>query len=836
MLRFCIVLLLIASSLGLFSQNIVRNLSDESWNFVFNRDSRVYPAKIPGFVHLDLMRNNLISDPFYAANEKTVDWVDQSYFTYTVVFQVSNHEMKSDYIELVFDGIDTYAHVFLNDSEILQSDNMFIQHRINVKNLLRKGENRIQIHFSPASLINLELEKNDLISKPDGHRIFSRKAQYMFGWDWGPKLISAGVWKDVNLIFWNKAQISELTVNQISISDKEAQLEIQAYFNAESYKNLKVKIEIIDPDSICNQFLISEFDDSLLIIKRLIRNPKLWWTHDLGKQNLYKIKMSLFDGNDFLEKKEINIGLRTIELIQSSDSLGRSFYFVLNGKPIFSRGVNLIPFHHFPSEVANTDYAFYLDKVVEANMNMVRVWGGGIYESDAFYNKCDEKGILVWQDFMFAGAMYPSDSQFVQSVSLEVSQQVKRLRHHASLALWCGNNEISEAWHNWGWQKQFGYSTEDSLKLISDYQFLFEKVIPNILQKLDPQRYYHPSSPTTGWGRTESYRQGDVHYWGVWWGLETLEMYQKKVGRFVSEFGFQGMPAKPSFDKFIPKNEMFMGSSSVMSHQKHPTGYQTISTYLKRDFYVDSTDFEQQIYLSQLLQARALKIAIESQRATKPYCMGSLIWQLNDCWPVTSWSLIDFYKIPKAAYFQVKRSFSAILPVILDSDSILILKIVSDLPQNQFITAEYGFYNFNGKPLFIDSFSLDLPMFSADKYLTINKSNVILNFNSIEKYFFYLKILVGDSLVAEQFHFFQKPNEMNLQKPIVNFKIIDNQYVEVFSSNIIVKNLQLETEGVYFEDNFFDLFPKQSRRIKYQTLEGKLLDVSAIKWKSFYTN
>ncbi|MFN3940327.1 MAG: glycoside hydrolase family 2 protein, partial [Chitinophagales bacterium] len=296
-------------------------------------------------------------------------------------------------------------------------------------------------------------------------------------------------------------------------------------------------------------------------------------------------------------------------------------------------------------------------EVKNANMNMLRIWGGGIYEKDVFYNLCDSLGILVWQDFMFACAMYPGDSAFLSNVKKEITYQVKRLRNHPSIALWCGNNEIDEAWHNWGWQSQYHYNTTEQKEIWSWYENVFHHLIPEVLSQTDTSRNYWPSSPSIGWGHKESLTSGDVHYWGVWWGNQSFEYYNQKVGRFMSEYGFQGMPSYRSFKNFTPLPELRYNSPTLKTHQKHPVGYETIFTYMQREYPV-SDNLASSIYLSQLLQARGISIAMEAHRRNRPYCMGSLYWQMNDCWPVTSWSAIDYYGNRKALYYASKKTFA----------------------------------------------------------------------------------------------------------------------------------------------------------------------------------
>ena len=346
-------------------------------------------------------------------------------------------------------------------------------------------------------------------------------------------------------------------------------------------------------------------------------NPKLWNCRGLGKPFLYHAEIELSCRYKLLEKREIAFGVRDIKLVQQPDDKGSSFYFQVNNKPVFIKGANLIPQHSFLPEVKTADYDRIFDAVNENNMNMLRVWGGGAYETDSFYQRCDEQGILVWQDLMFAGGMYPGDTGFLKNVSDEISDQVARLRNHPSIALWCGNNEIEEGWNNWGWQKQYGYSAKDSAAIYANYKKLFLNNIPDQLNRLDAGRVYYPSSPAHGWGRKESLTSGDLHYWGVWWGLEPFEKYNDKVGRFVSEYGFQSFPAGESYSRFLSKESMNLNAAAFKNHQKHPTGFETISKYMEREYLVPSR-FKDYAYVTQLLQASAMTTAIGAYRRNKP--------------------------------------------------------------------------------------------------------------------------------------------------------------------------------------------------------------------------
>lgn len=538
------------------------------WQFREEGSSKWNAATVPGEVHTDLLNNKLIPDPYYRDNEEKLQWIEKKNWEYKTSLVITPAILKQKHAELVFDGLDTYATVYLNGKLVLKADNMFRQWRADVKSILHSGNNQLRIVFQSAQNVVDSLAKKDLpYVIPDNPRAYVRKAQYHFGWDWGPKLTTCGVWKEVRLEAYNE-------------------------------------------------------------------KPK---------------------------EKEY-VPTRKIELVQQPDSLGKSFYFKIDGKPVYMKGANYIPSDALLSRVTKKEYEKVIKMAKDANMNMLRIWGGGVYEDDYFYDLCDQYGINVWQDFMFAGAMVPGDKAFFDNVKEEVKYQVKRLRHHKSIVLWCGNNEIDEAFKNWGWQKSMKMSKQDSSRLWKDYVRLFQDSIPKWVKEVDPTRPYVSSSPLFGWGREKSITEGDSHYWGTWWGLEDIEVVQKKTGRFVSEYGMQAMPNYSTTKKITLEEDRHLYSDVLKAHQKAGNGFTKLNSYLHR-YFKDTTNVKtwsvkDYTYLTQCLQHYSFKNIIGVHRSKEPYNMGTLLWQLNDCWPVASWSITDYYnRQPKAAWYAVKEAY-----------------------------------------------------------------------------------------------------------------------------------------------------------------------------------
>ena len=552
------------------AQTIIIN----NWQFRQAGKGTWLSASVPGSVHTDLLRHKKIAHPFFASNEAKSYWIDSSDWEYKTHFHISPQQLKQKNVTLIFEGLDTYADVYLNNKKIMSANNMFRRWIVNIKPYWKAGRNELSIYFHSPIAVTRSMAKAALpIVLPDDARVYARKAQYQFGWDWGPQLAGMGIWK-------------------------------------------KAWLQVGEPKNT-NQ-------------NQVVLSPK-------------------------------NNG---VKLVQQADSIGTSFYFTQNGKPIYAKGVNWIPTQVFPANASAMDYRYLLSMAKDAGMNMIRVWGGGYYEDDEFYRLCDSLGLMVWQDFMFACRMYPGDPDFFASVKAEVKDNIERLSKYQCIVLWCGNNEIDEAWHHWGWQKQFNLHGADSAKVWNDYVRLFRDSLKIWSQQYDPaQRPYISTSPLYGWGNPRSYKNADSHYWGLWWGLEGWEKFKTHTGRFVSEWGMQAMPHYSTVQKYVPAGERFLYSPSVAAHQKASEGFKKLNHYIHKYFFdtsrLNSLSLEQYTYLSQCMQYYIIKNSIATQMQQQPANMGTLIWQLNDCWPVTSWSLIDFYGHPKGGYYAAKKCFTA---------------------------------------------------------------------------------------------------------------------------------------------------------------------------------
>ena len=782
---------------------ITQELHD-NWQFKKVNDSIWNSATIPGNIHADLLDNKLIEHPFISDNENKLQWVSETDWEYKTTFQVDEKTLQKKNIELNLEGLDTYASVFLNDSLILQTNNAFRHFSIDVKAML-KAENELKIVFEPTS-VSEEKEKNKLsYTLPEGNRIFTRKAQFQYGWDWGPKLNTSGIWKSVKLNAWNDFKINDIYIDQVSLTDSIAELFLGINYKTLIDDRLTYNLYINDK-LVTTQYFDTYFQSAALPFQ--IKKPKKWWPHNLGEPYLYDIKCVVKNGSQILDSISVKKGLRTIRLITENDSLGESFYFKVNDVPVYVKGANYIPQNSMQNQVTNAHYKKLLDDVVEANMNMLRVWGGGIYENDIFYDLCDEKGILVWQDFMFACAMYPGDETFLNNVKIEAEQQVKRLRNYASIALWCGNNESSEGWHRWGWQAN--KSDEEKEEIWNNYLKVFNSILPNAVEQFSKTDYWE-SSPKYGRGNPKYKFEGDAHDWWIWHDAYPFEHLEENVPRFMSEFGFQSFPSYEAIKYINQTDSIDISSDGFKNHQKHVRGFQLIDEYMQRDFPVPNKA-DDYVYVSQLLQAYGITKGIEAQRRAKPYNMGTLYWQLNDCWPVVSWSSIDFFGNWKALHYKAKRSFEDVLVSSKIEDKILKMHVVNDNLKSYSGEFYLQVLDFKGNEIWKDSKVIQVEENSSDVKYELDLNSVSFNKNEV--------VVVSTYNDKKTYHYLVKPKDLNLhQSPIQrNISKIKNGFQIEISSETFQKDVFLycNDEG-HFSDNYFDLLPNEVKTIVFQT-------------------
>ena len=803
------LLLLLVLILPFFGSGQIKTVSlNQGWSFC-DLDSNVYfSATVPGSVVTDLVKLNKIPNPFIGANESKVQWIADKSWCYRKSFTVDKVDFaKFKCAELVFEGIDTYVSVYLNDSLIYQADNMFVPHKIKVKKWLKIGKNELKVVFPPLLTILKSKAKQLSYTLPENERVFARKAQFHFGWDWAPKILSLGLFKPVYLNFWNTIKVNKpIVITSLNNGLGEVACKIPVLRASRQPMDLMIKVT----DELANEIYIQQkfslLRDSIFELNFKIKNPKIWNPSGNGESNLYhfKILVSTAKGEKFEFHKQV--GFRAVSLVQTPDSIGSSFYFKVNGQPVFAKGANWTPMEFLPHQNTPEKYRKLLNMAHDAGYNMLRVWGGGWYEDDAFYDICDSLGIMVWQDAMFACTMYPFDKDYLNNVSNEIQFQSQRLSSHPSLVLWCGNNENYEGWFNWGWQKQFGYSAADSAAIWNGNRQLFETVIPQVLKQTygNIDFNYHPSSPANGWGRDTAYKSGDVHYWGVWWGMEPFSSYPKKVGRFVSEYGFQGYPDVKTLRYGANQPIESLSQPSVAAHQKHSRGFQTIEEYMQRD-YPKPTNVADYIYLSQLMQADGVGEALKAHRVNVSYCMGSLFWQFSDCWSSISWSAVDYFARPKQFYFATKRLFEPVRPIFIQKEN----------------TTEIWVSNIDNKPFEGSIVLIEIDQSGAKRVIETSPVSMGSNSSSVVSVLLEsrkkpnsvlcaLLLNTENGLVARDICFGNQPKDLKLKKPTISYKQsngVENTINLIISTEVPVKGLWLDIDNFQLSDNGFDLVP-----------------------------
>ena len=612
----------------------------------------------------DLLAEKRNENMFFGANEENYSFLDTCHLTYVLNFEVDKALLKKDIIRLKFDYIDTYAKIILNGKEVAITKNAFRSYEFDVKKFLKKGINELIVEIEPIYQKWQAVNSDEFNILHSEKRAVFRKAAFQFGWDWAPRQLAGEISFPVYLTFEDKKEYLRFaSVQTEAISEDKANmlLTLKSEFLKDEKYSIKLAYSTSDNETTTldlGDLSLENSKDNISLFRFNVENPQLWFPNGYGNPTLYEATIYLYNKESIcLDSVKTRFGIRTIELSQKKDKYGSEFCFIVNGKPIFAKGANLVP-----SAMHKERYegmAKHIDLVKECNMNMLRVWGGGYYVDEQMYEACDEKGILIWQDFPFACALYPATKDYLAEVEAEASQNVLRISSHPSLAVWCGNNEIWEGWGNWSWDKE----VKDTALAVKNYNTLFRELLPNIVNEYCPTIDYTHSSPLNGWGRKESLTEGDCHYWGVWWGDSVFETYTRKVPRFMSEYGFQSSPNKRTVEKYftLPYSKENKGFAI---HQKHNRGFELIENRILERFDSYSKD-EDYINKTSIVASEAFSIGIESHLRAMPYCMGSLTWQLNEPYPAIGWSCIDVEYLKKDVYHTIQKSFA---PVVISID------------------------------------------------------------------------------------------------------------------------------------------------------------------------
>lgn len=827
------VLFLFITKLGLTQENkqLLSNLNWQLKSSLTHKNS--IPAYVPSNVQLVLFKNNLIKNPVLERNLEGLKWIENEEWIYSTQFKISEQDYNlNTRIDLFIESIDTYADIFLNEVLVGKNYSQFVPFNLDVKKHIQIGDNSLKIVLKPSKEVTSNLAKKYRYTFPGEDRVFSRKAQVSFGWDFSPEVPGFGI-SEPKLFAWDLAKINHIRCNQIL--NKDSSIKLDWFIEIESNKEATVELSVRSNSHSLNESIKKKLKLQKGIhtyeVSSLIKKPIWWQSNGNGSANLYDYEFKLEHQKQMLAVWNEKIGIRTIEWVREKDADGQSFYLKLNGKPVFVKGANWVPPSIFSNETKVEECRKLLVEAASININMLRVWGGGVYPSKSFYHLCDSLGILVWQDFMFACGMYPADSVFLNLVRQEVDFQVKKIQNHPSLAIWCGNNENAEGWHNWGWQKQYKYNSEDSSAIAKAYFSLFDSLIPERILNLKSNTFYWPSSPSFGWGKAESLKQGDIHYWGIWWGKEPFENYRNKVGRFVSEYGFQSFPNYSTCEKTGILKNAVIDSATARFHQKHPSGFETIKHYLNLDFPA-AKNAEEFVYLSQIVQVRGMEIAIESHRAAKPYCMGTLYWQFNDSWPGITWSSIDFYGKKKAFFYKLKSNFANYYLAVKHINDSLEIKVISDAANTISGAIQFIHWNKNGTALDQQIKSIEIIENSVSTYkFPINKE---LNFKDTAEWVIQVNLLSGTENIASKNYYFCSPKNLKLAKENYVIDILDEKSISLYSE-VPMKDVYVQFNNSEMEAdiNYFDLMPYQKQIIHVKSDKAIKLNRKDFKIISF---
>jgi beta-mannosidase len=840
-----LLLLCFSTALPLEASELSSRNLDSGWQFraVANTDrsdvKEWHPAQVPGVIHTDLLHSGLIPDPFDRDNEFHLQWIGLADWEYQTTFQLDAAALTHDHIDLVFDGLDTFADVYLNGDAILHADNMFRHWRIPAKAILKSGSNTLRILFHSAVEKMLPYVKSlpyvlpSISTKNYGNEEniatapYTRKAPYNYGWDWGPRFLTEGIWQPVRLETWDALRIANFHIHQTSITatlaNVAAEVEIEA--SRPTTANLTLAYEETSGPQTADGTYSLQLNAGInhVSVPLRIASPKLWYPAGYGAQSCYRFSASIRIGREVAAHAETKTGLRSIELRRVSDEWGKSFEFVVNGISVFAKGADVIPFDSFPNRVTPEIHRNILQSARDAHMNMVREWGGGYYESDDFYDICDELGIMVWQEFMFGGDMVPGDVAFQENIRQEAIDQIKRLRDHPSIVIWCGNNEIETGWYHWEDREEFkeSISPETRDRVWQDYVILFADIIKSaVTQYADPVPYW-PSSPSANFEEPpDSQHNGDMHYWQVWHAQAPASDYTLLFPRFMSEFGFQSFPEMRTILRFAKPDEFDIRSTVMQAHQKNKGGNERILTYMLRE-YREPKDFASFVYLSQVQQAEIIKIGAEHLRRQRPRTMGSLYWQLNDCWPVASWASVDYYGRWKALHYYARRFYDDVLISPFLHDDKVDAYVVSDKLQPISGTIHMRLLDFSGSVLLDQTKDVQIAAQSSAIYFTVDKAALSASAD-LHRSFLVFDLEVAGKKVSRNLVFFETTHDLQLPvAPAIETTLskTGQEYTVTLQSAKLARSVYLSFGDleVQSSDNYFDLLPAEPVTIRLKS-------------------
>ncbi|WP_026487246.1 beta-mannosidase [Caldanaerobius polysaccharolyticus] len=796
-----------------------REASESSWN----------DGKVPGCVQLDLMALNKLSDPFYRMNEIECHKLEEKEWVYRKEFNFDLSE-EFDEIRLVFEGIDTFADVYFNGEFIGRTENMFIPHAFDITDMIKDGSNVVEVHFDSPVKTMRAIENNSpvkLESSCDTGRPYVRKAQYAYGWDWGPRIAQVGLWRGVYISVIKDAKIENPFFYTEKIQKDSAYVRVSA--EVQSYTDLDFNAEITVSlnGTVCSREVVPVVYGEIKATLK-IDNPKLWYPNGVGEQPLYDISIKLLVDEEVIDEVNFKSGIRIVKLIREKDSEGESFIFEINGVKVFAKGADWIPADNLLPRLTREDYYEYIKLAKDANMNMLRIWGGGIYEDPAFYEACDQMGIMVWQDFMYACAQYPDQFEWFQQLAVEEAEAVLlELRNHPSIVLWCGNNENNVGFYSW-WKN-------GDPKYLGNY--IYKEILPQICAKYDPSRPYWVSSPYGG-EDPNSESEGDRHQWNVWSGWADYAAYVADRSRFVSEFGFQAMPNWKTVLSYTAPEDRSILSPVMVAHNKMVEGMERLIRFMvgHLGFPKDLRSF---VYLTQFNQAEAIKTGVEHWRSRKFMTAGTLYWQFNDCWPVASWSCLDYYKRKKALYHYSTKFYANVLPYLVQEGDGITVYGISDLLEDADAHVKILCYSLDGKKLgekeldarLIANDVVKIAHFRAEELgigyspkempvdvlhctLPVEKNGELLN--SVV----YVRMTVGDN-TYDNYLVFDRFRNLQLTQPSIDYRVEGDKVI--LSSDVPAFGVFIETENdVDLSDNCLNMIPGENYTVKCSGQPGKV--------------
>ena len=816
------------------------------WELAEAGNDRLCEVQVPGSVLSGLYGAGKIEDPFYRTNEDVTRELFRKDYEFSRTFVAAEDILKEEKIILVCEGLDTLADIYINGQKAGSADNMHRTWKLDVKEFLHSGENQIRIVFRSVFkyIEAYEYEDNKEIhyvpcGGMKGNQLI-RKAHCMFGWDWGPQTIDAGIFRDIYLEAYSHPRIEDVKITQVH-GDNAVDVCITVAVSGDAVDKCQLRVTIQeDAESVCGhrtgandrktEAHVCKVGETVsannnpAVLTSSIHNPKLWWPNGYGNQPLYKVQVELLDEDGtVLETITKRIGLRTLTISQEKDLWGKEFAFCVNGVKIFAMGGNYIPEDCIYSRITPELQEYLLESCKRANFNCVRVWGGGYYPSDHFYDLCDEMGLIVWQDLMFACNVYDLTEEFEDNITKEITENVKRLRHHASLALWCGNNEMEM------FVKQGTWVTKPTE--MRDYLFMYERIIPEVLSEYDPDTFYWPASPSSGGSFDEPNdpNRGDVHYWEVWHGNKPFSEYRKYFFRYASEFGFQSFPSVKTLETVTDDPKELNPFSYVMEkHQRNYGGNGKIAKYMQAAYRYPE-NFSDFVYASQLLQADGIRYGVEHYRRNRGRCMGAIYWQLNDCWPVISWSSIDYYGRWKALHYYAKRFFA---PVMLSCEEQSWMTVEADMNRQHFefeksirlnvtnetldahrVLVKWAVRKTDATILREEEQWLEVPVLSAVWMDKVELPQIDC-FNEYVSY----EAWENGQIISQGTVIFSYPKYFHYLNPGLAVRVDGDEIVvkaEAYAKSVEIRN---ENDDLILEDNYFDM---NAGEYRVKILDGK---------------